>query len=79
MHFDFDLSQAHPSDFKIGVGHPWALDVVNGKAVRYVGLNLDLDLDEAMLRNRHARYFSGKCFAVRRAVLGLQHQISSAL
>ena len=39
--------------------HGLADDVADGKDMRHVGAHLDIDVDEAAIRHRHARFVGG--------------------
>jgi hypothetical protein len=54
--------------------HGLAHDVADGKDVRHVGTHLDVDIDEAAVRDGHAGLFGGDLFAIGRAAYGLKNQ-----
>ena len=55
--------------------HGLAHNVADGEDVGHVGAHLDVDVDEAAVRHRHAGLVGGDLFAVGRAAYGLQHQV----
>ncbi|OQC07498.1 MAG: hypothetical protein BWX79_01871 [Alphaproteobacteria bacterium ADurb.Bin100] len=55
--------------------HGLADDVADGEDVGHVGAHLDVDVDEATVRDRHAGLVGSDLLAVGRAAHGLQHQV----
>ena len=55
--------------------HGLADDVADGKDVQHVGAHLDVDVDEATVRDGHTGFIGADLLAVGRGAYGLQHQV----
>ena len=55
--------------------HGLTHDIANRKNMRHVGAHLDIYVDKATVRHRHAGFFCGNFFTVGCATYGLQDQV----